>query len=119
VLDETEWDRSAVCMVCAEGLTQYLPERAVRELLDEVARVTKRGSAFALTFVGWREDEDRPDAGPKTDRMLARFARRGEPWLWGCDPLRFTDFLAGGPWKVAVPPTAAGMDHLVELRLDS
>lgn len=115
VLDEAGWDRSAVSMVCAEGLTQYLSEQTVRELLAEVALVTAPRSAFALTFVGWREDQNRPEAGPKTDRTLARFAKRGEPWLWGCDPSRLEEFLADGPWVVAVPPSAAGLDHLVEL----
>jgi methyltransferase (TIGR00027 family) len=119
VLDEAGWDQSAVSLVCAEGLTQYLPEQAVRELLAEVALVTGPRSAFALTFVGWRKDENRPEAGPKTDRTLARFAKRGEPWLWGCDPSRLEHFLANGPWVVAVPPSAAGMDHLVELELSS
>lgn len=40
VLDEAGWDKSAVSIASAEGLTQYLPEQMVRELLAEVADVT-------------------------------------------------------------------------------
>ena len=63
---EPNWHSSAMSFVGAEGLTQYLPEVAVREMLEDVSRETGTGSKFALTSVGWREAENRPESGPKT-----------------------------------------------------
>ena len=110
--EEPNWDASAMSFVAAEGLTQYLPERAVREMLDAVSRETGTGTEFALTFVGWREAENRAEAGPKTDKNLRRFAARGEPWLWGCERSKFSAFLKDTEWEILVPPTSAAWDNL-------
>ncbi len=112
---EPSWDASVMSFVAAEGLTQYLPEYAVREMLDGVSRETGTGTAFALTFVGWREAENCAEAGPKTDKTLRRFAARGEPWLWGCEPSNLSVFLKGTEWKILVPPTSVAWDNLTVL----
>ena len=109
---EPSWDPSAKSFVAAEGLTQYLPESAVRGLLDAASRETGTESEFALTFVGWREAVNRPKAGPKTDKQLRRLAACGEPWLWGCEPAKLGTFLEGTGWGILVPPSPAGLDNL-------
>lgn len=112
---EPNWHSSAMSFVGAEGLTQYLPEVAVREMLEDVSRETGTGSKFALTFVGWREAENRPEAGPKTDKVLRQLAARGEPWLWGCEPAKLDTFLEGAGWVIFVRPNLAGWDNLTVL----
>jgi len=77
-----------------------------------VDQSTGARSVLAFIFVGWREAEGRPEAGPFTARMLEDFEKRGEPWLWGCDPDKLADFLASSSWQITVEPEPAGMDNL-------
>jgi O-methyltransferase involved in polyketide biosynthesis len=111
VLENLElWDTSACSFVSAEGLTQYLTEDIVRVLFETVDAKSGPSSHFAFTFVGWREDEGRPEAGPHTERLLADFEKRGEPWLWGLPTQGLRGFLNGTPWELVEEPRLAGIE---------
>jgi methyltransferase (TIGR00027 family) len=56
------WDQRARTVIVAEGLVQYLPAEAVRELFSQCALVAGVGSRFAFTYVPTGAD-GRPDAG--------------------------------------------------------
>ncbi len=63
-----------------EGLLQYLPETAVRALLDAVTARSAPGSHLILDVVGARLLHD-PAARP----LLAAMEALGSPWLFGTD----------------------------------
>jgi hypothetical protein len=60
--------------------------------------------------VEWRDEEDRPEAGPFTDKLLAEFEQRGEPWLWGIAAERLPEFLEKTPWKLVDEVIPAGVE---------
>jgi methyltransferase (TIGR00027 family) len=108
--NQDSWDKSARSFVIAEGLTQYLTEDVVKDLFETVDSQTGPSSRFGFTFVGWREQEDRPEAGPFTDNVLADFEKRGEPWLWGISIGKLSGFLEGTPWELIEEVKPAGME---------
>lgn len=109
--EEEKWDESACSLVIAEGLTQYLPEDVVRGLFSTVDSKTGPSSRFGFTFVGWREQEGRPEVGPFTDRFLARVQKSGEPWLWGISVSEISSFLEFTPWKLVEETKVAGFEY--------
>ncbi|MGI5125612.1 class I SAM-dependent methyltransferase [Pseudonocardia sp. CA-107938] len=63
-----------------EGLTQYLPERALLDLLDAVTARSAAGSHLLLDVVGATLLRD-PSAAP----LLAAMAAQGSPWIFATD----------------------------------
>jgi methyltransferase (TIGR00027 family) len=109
--EEPLWDESFCSFVIAEGLLQYLREQVVRDLFKTVDSRTGPASRFGFTFVGWREEEGRPEAGPYTDKFLANVEARSEPWLWGILASRLPEFLEGTPWKLLKDVEVAGIEY--------
>jgi methyltransferase (TIGR00027 family) len=107
---EVSWNETDCSFVIAEGLTQYLTEDVVKQLFHTVDSQTGPSSRFGFTFVGWRDEENRPDAGPYTDKLLAEFEQRGEPWLWGIAAEALPEFMEKTPWKLIDRVTPAGVE---------
>ena len=72
---------------------------------------TGASSRFGFTFVGWREQEGRVEAGPFTEKVLADFEKRGEPWLWGVSGEKLESFFEGTPWKLIEEVDRAGIEY--------
>ncbi len=109
--EEDQWDETACSFVVAEGLTQYLREDVVKNLFETIDSNTGKASRFGFTFIGWREQENRPEAGPFTDKFLRSVAKRGEPWIWGMAVSGISDFFAGTPWKLIEDVEVAGIEY--------
>ena len=96
------WDNAAPSVIVAEGLTQYLPPDAVKDLFRQCGWVTGAGSRFAFTYIGDRDD-GRPDAGRWTRLTLWLLNPSGEPWLWSIRPDELPAFLEGVGWSCSDP----------------
>ena len=94
------WDQRAGTVIVAEGLLQYLPAEAVRDLFTQCALITGAGSRMAFTYIP-SGDNGRPDAGPWSGLLLWLLKRGGEPWLWSIRPEELGHFLSGTGWTVA------------------
>lgn len=104
------WDESACSFVIAEALTQFLTEDVVKDLFETVDSLTGPSSRFGFTFIGWREQEKRPEAGPFTENVLADLKRRGEPWLWGTSIEGLSRLLEYTTWKLIQEVRPAGIE---------
>jgi len=111
LVSQNAWDSSKCSFVIAEGLTQYLTEGVVRELFETVDSRTGASSRFGFTFVGWREQEGRVEAGPFTGKVLADFQKRDEPWLWGVSGEKLESIFEGTPWKLKEEVHRAGIEY--------
>lgn len=107
------WDRAARSVVLAEGLLMYLPDTAVRDLLQQCAVMTAAGSRIAFTYVGTNVD-GRPDAGPWTRLVLWTLKMSGEPWLWSIQPEQLGRFLEEAAWRNAPDLLETSNKHGVE-----
>jgi len=82
VLESNEyWNQSLPTVIVAEGLVQYLPGEAVRDLFSQCALVAGVGSRIAFTYVP-TGNNGRPDAGRWTGLVLWILKVGGEPWIW-------------------------------------
>ena len=97
--DEQSWDRSASTIIVAEGLLQYLPTEAVRDLFIQCASIAE-DSRIAFTYIPTHQD-GRPDAGPCKELILWLLKIRGEPWLWSIRPDQLNQFLRSSGWMNA------------------
>ena len=114
VLTEDEnWDQSASTSIVAEGLLQYLPSEAVRDLLTQCALIASK-SRIAFTYIPSRED-GRPDAGPRAALVLWLLKVGGEPWLWSIRPEELDQLLEVSGWANAPELVGAAGEHGVEL----
>ncbi|MFC1524433.1 class I SAM-dependent methyltransferase [Thermodesulfobacteriota bacterium] len=107
-----KWDKSAPAVIVAEGLLQYLPAEAVRELFLQAAVITGPGSRIVFTFTATGGD-GRPDAGKWTGLVLWIMRSSGEPWLWSIRPEELPGFLHGTGWTYFPEIEGAGK-HGVE-----
>ena len=75
-----------------EGVTQYITAEAVDATLA-VVRQSGPGSRIAFTYIheGIIDGTDRSEVD---QRIMARVARRGMPWVFGLQPDRIDDWLA-------------------------
>lgn len=104
------WDTSNCSFVSAEGLTQYLTQKGVKQLFHAIDFLCGPSSRFCFTFVGWSDEEDRPDIGHLGEKLHAEFQRRGEPWLWGISAENLPEFLQDTPWKLLGDVIPAGIE---------
>lgn len=93
------WDRNAPTIILAEGLLQYLPPQAVRNLLTQCAGVSTTGR-LAFTYIPAGQD-GLPEAGPWTNLVLWLLKNNGEPWLWSARPEELGPFLESCGWAIA------------------
>ncbi len=99
------WDQCAQTVIVAEGLVQYLPAEAARNLFGQCALVAGVGSRIAFTYVPTGTD-GRPDAGQWTGLVLWLLKVGGEPWIWSIRPEELGQFLEESGWTYA--PVLAG-----------
>jgi methyltransferase (TIGR00027 family) len=97
--DQQNWDESASTIIVAEGLLQYLPAEAVRNLFIQCA-VIAEDSRIAFTYIPTHQD-GRPDAGPRKELILWLLKMSGEPWLWSIRPDQLDQFLRASGWMNA------------------
>jgi len=102
-----KWDKSAVTVIVAEGLLQYLPTEAVRELFMQAAVITGPGSRIAFTYTATGAD-GRPDAGKWTGLVLWILRSSGEPWLWSIRSEELSGFLHETGWTYLPETEGAG-----------
>jgi methyltransferase (TIGR00027 family) len=108
-----DWDLYASTIIVAEGLLQYLPSQAVRDLFTQCAAIAD-DSRMAFTYIPTGED-GRPDAGPWTGLVLWLLKVGGEPWLWSLRPEELGRFLNASGWTYAPELVGATGKHGVEL----
>jgi methyltransferase (TIGR00027 family) len=107
------WDQCAQTVIVAEGLVQYLPAEAARNLFGQCALIAGVGSRIAFTYVPTGTD-GRPDAGQWTGLVLWLLKVGGEPWIWSIRPEELGQFLEESGWTYA-PELAGSTDkHGVE-----
>jgi methyltransferase (TIGR00027 family) len=99
------WDQCAQTVIVAEGLVQYLPAEAARNLFGQCALVAGVGSRIAFTYIPTGTD-GRPDAGQWTGLVLWLLKVGGEPWIWSIRPEELGQFLEESGWTYA--PVLAG-----------
>ena len=99
------WDQRARTVFVAEGLVQYLPAEAVRDLFSQCASIAGVGSRIAFTYIPTGAD-GRPDAGRWTGLILWLLKVGGEPWIWSIRPEELGQFLEESGWSHA--PELAG-----------
>ena len=90
ILPGTLFDQSKLTMFIWEGVTQYIPEDAVRNTLAFVGKSTP-GSSIAFTYVLRSIIERRSDI-PDADQMMDVVAKQS-PWIFGLDSSAIDDFL--------------------------
>ncbi|MFC1859675.1 class I SAM-dependent methyltransferase [Thermodesulfobacteriota bacterium] len=111
--DDEDWDLCASTAIVAEGLLQYLPSQAVRDLFTQCASIAA-DSRIAFTYIPTRED-GRPDAGPWTGLVLWLLKVGGEPWLWSVPLEELGQFLEASGWTNVPELVEATGKHGVEL----
>jgi methyltransferase (TIGR00027 family) len=111
--DNGDWDSGAWTAIVAEGLLQYLPPEAVRDLFVQCSAVTGE-CRMVFTYISTRED-GRPDCGPRTRLVLWLLKLGGEPWLWSIRPEELGQFLESVGWTNTPEPEGASGKHGVEL----
>jgi len=111
--EDKDWDLGASTTIVAEGLLQYLPSQAVRDLFTQCALIAAE-SRIAFTYIPTRED-GRPDAGPRTGLVLWFLKIGGESWLWSISPEELGQFLKASGWTNAPELVGATGNHGVEL----
>jgi len=107
------WNQSARTVIVAEGLVQYLPPEAVRDLFCQCAVIAGVGSRIAFTYIPTGAD-GRPDAGRWTGLMLWLQKVSGEPWIWSVLPEELGLFLEKSGWTNALAPAGTTRKHGVE-----
>jgi methyltransferase (TIGR00027 family) len=87
----TAFDPSRPATFIWEGVTQYIPEEAVRRTLVFVGK-SAPGSILIFTYVLKNIIERRSDI-PGADKMMDFMAKRNHPWLFGLEPSSIPTFL--------------------------
>ncbi len=107
------WDQNARTVIVAEGLVQYLPAEAVRDLFSQCALIAGVGSRIAFTYIPTGTD-GRPDAGRWTGLILWLLKISGEPWIWSIRPEELGPFMEETGWTNAPELTGSTDKHGVE-----
>ena len=107
-----KWDKSKATVIVAEGLVQYLPGEAVRDLFLQAAAITGPGSRVVFTYTSTGAD-GRPDGGKWTGLILWLLKSSKEPWLFSIRPEELTGFLHKTGWTY-LPEAEGTGKHGVE-----
>jgi methyltransferase (TIGR00027 family) len=92
-----KWDKSKSTVIVAEGLLQYLPNEAVRDLFLQASAITGAGSRIVFTYASTGAD-GRPDGGKWTGLILWLMRSSGEPWVSSIRPEELAGFLSETGW---------------------
>ena len=111
--DDQNWNLAAKTIIVAEGLLQYLPSDAVRDLFAQSASIVDEGR-IVFTYIPSRSD-GRPDAGPWTSLVLWILKASGEPWLWSIQSGQIDRFLEASGWTNSSGLVGENTKHGVEL----
>jgi methyltransferase (TIGR00027 family) len=107
-----KWEKSAATVIVSEGLLQYLPAEAVRDLFLQAASITGPGSRIVFTYTATGAD-GLPDAGKWSGLVLWIMKSSREPWLSSIRPEELADFLTETGWTYLPEIEGAGK-HGVE-----
>lgn len=107
------WDPCAQSVVVAEGLLQYLPANAVRNLFSQCASIVGDESRIAFTYIG-TDAYGLPDAGLWTGLVMWNLEAIGEPWLWSIRPAELAEFLQETGWTIPSDLAGESPRHGVE-----
>ena len=107
-----KWDKSKSTVIVAEGLLQYLPDEAVRDLFLQATAITGADSRIAFTYTSTGAD-GRPDAGKWTGLVLWIMKSSREPWLSSIRPEELPGFLSETGWTY-LPEAEGTCNHGVE-----
>jgi methyltransferase (TIGR00027 family) len=91
VFARTPFDSSKRAVFIWEGVTQYIPEDAVRRTLAFVGK-SAPGSVIAFTYV-LKSIIDVDSDIPGAQRLMIEVAKQGAPWIFGLDPKSIGEFL--------------------------
>jgi methyltransferase (TIGR00027 family) len=87
----TSYDPSKRAVFIWEGVTQYIPEDAVRKTLAFVGK-SASGSRIAFTYVLKSIIDGNSDV-PGARRLMTEVAKQGAPWIFGLDPESISQYL--------------------------
>ena len=91
VLPWTAFDPASPAVFVWEGVTQYIPEEAVRRTLAFVGK-SAPGSTLIFTYVLKSVIERRSNI-PGADKMMDTAAKNSYPWIFGLEPSNVPFFL--------------------------
>ena len=114
-----DFDCTAPTIVVVEGLTMYLNEATVIQILDDVAACVPVGSRIVLDHLGWKNG--RIDAGVLLGIMMWMMEVIREPWKWGKDPADLQEFVSkkgSGVWTVIQQHDRIGLENVAVLQKD-
>jgi len=105
-LSETAFDRRKRTVVVWEGITQYMPESAVRQTLSFVGSCAA-GSVLGFTYVLKNIIERRPVA-PDSASLIRCMEKSDLPWVFGLEPSEVRAFLQACGLVLVEDLTGAG-----------
>jgi methyltransferase (TIGR00027 family) len=92
LLAQAGWKRAEPTLFVWEGVTNYLREEAVRQVLREIAHCAS-GSSIVFTYVH-RGAIDGSQHFPCAERILENVRGMREPWTFGLTPEELAPFVA-------------------------
>ena len=107
-----KWDKSKSTVIVAEGLLQYLPDEAVRDLFLQATAITGADSRIAFIYTSTGAD-GRPDAGKWTGLVLWIMKSSREQCLSSIRPEELPGFLSETGWTY-LPEAEGTGKHGVE-----
>jgi methyltransferase (TIGR00027 family) len=91
-LREADWDVSSPSLFVWEGVTNYLTEAAVSEVLSWIGRAAA-GTTLVFTYIH-RGLLDGTARFPGGEKMMQNVRTLGEPWRFGLEPRDVAPFVA-------------------------
>jgi methyltransferase (TIGR00027 family) len=107
VFARTSFDSSKRAVFIWEGVTQYIPEDAVRKTLSFAGK-SAPGSKIAFTYVVKGVIDGSSDI-PGAQRLMTEVAKQGAPWIFGLDSQTIGEYLA--PFHLALKADVGGADY--------
>lgn len=99
VLGKNEfWNSTLKTIITAEGLLQYLPPKAVKELFKQCSSNSGDESRVVFTYV-CKGPNGKPNAGPNSRLILWLLKMGGEPWLWATNLAELNELLITNGWQ--------------------
>jgi methyltransferase (TIGR00027 family) len=102
----TNFDGQVPAIYIWEGVTQYLTEKAVRQIFAFVGR-SATGSRIVFTYVS-KSMIERRSGIPDANHIMEIVAKQS-PWIFGLDPSSISDFLK--PYHLTIVADVGNQDY--------
>jgi O-methyltransferase involved in polyketide biosynthesis len=117
---QPNYDSSLPTIVIVEGLSMYLTEAQICQLLFvDIESSISPGGMVVFDFFGWNAHKKQVDVGSWIFPTLHKYGITGgaEPWKWGLDPKNIHHFLATTNWKLMDSVQSCGFENVAALEL--